>query len=204
MDYKHDVFISYRRDPLTYKWIENQFLPLLGHHIKLELDRDPKIYTDHNLEEGTTWPIALGSALGASRTIIVLWTKTFLKSVWCSCEIGHMLERESKMGYRTIDKPGGLIFPTIIHDGETMPVNLNTIQKIEIQDCFNVRMSTDSPKAEILADKLKSLGKYIAEAIENAPPWKADWGIDAINSFVQQYHTSTETQQSNLPKFSML
>jgi hypothetical protein len=202
MAYKYDIFISYRRDNLTRRWIETHFVPLLEHHINLELGRKPIIYIDTLLENGTTWPIALGSALGASRTIIPLWTKTFLNSEWCSCEIGHMLERENKNGYRTIEKPGGLVFPTVIHDGETMPISLTTIQKIEIQECYNVRMSVDSPKAEILDDRLRPLGRDITDAISNAPAWKQDWQIDAVNSFVQQFHIKEESIQSQPPKFS--
>lgn len=203
MAYQYDIFISYRRDELTRKWIETHFVPLLRHHINLELGRNPEIYIDTQLESGTTWPISLGSALGASRLIIPLWTKTFLNSKWCSCEIGHMLEREKKNGFRTIDKPNGLVFPTIIHDGETMPISLATIQKIEIQECYNVRMSVDSPKAEILDDRLRPLGKAIAEAINNAPAWQQDWSIDAVNSFVQQFHIEEESTQSQTPKFSI-
>lgn len=202
MDYQYDVFISYRRDGLTRKWIETHFVPLLEHHINLELGRMPEIFIDSQLENGTTWPIALGSALGASRTIIPLWTKTFLNSEWCTCEIGHMLEREKKFGYRTIQKPGGLVFPTVIHDGETMPVNLTTIQRIEIQECFNVRMSIDSPKAEVLDDRLRSLGKDIADAIKDAPVWQQDWQIAAVNSFVQQFYIKKHSLQIQPPKFS--
>lgn len=83
-----------------------------------------------------------------------------------------------------------------------MPVSLTTIQKIEIQECYNVRMSVDSPKAEILDDRLRPLGKDITDAISNAPTWKQDWQIDAVNSFVQQFHIKEESTQSQPPKFS--
>ncbi len=202
MDYQYDIFISYRRDNLTRKWIDDHFVPLLQHHINLELGRPPIIYIDKQLERGTTWPISLGKALGASRVIIPLWTKTFLNSKWCTCEIGHMLEREKKHGYRTIQKPGGLVFPTVIHDGETMPVALTVIQSIEIQECYNVRMSIDSPKAEILDDRLRPLGKDISDAINGAPNWKEDWQIEAVNSFVRQFHIDETSAQSEPPKFS--
>jgi hypothetical protein len=202
MAYKYDIFISYRRDALTRQWIEEHFVPLIELHVRMELGRVPIIYIDSQLENGTTWPISLGKALGSSRTIIPLWTKTFLHSVWCTHEIGHMLERETKTGFRTYEKPSGLIFPTIIHDGETLPVNLLTIQKIEIQDCFNVRMSKNSPKAEILDDKLKPLGKDIADAILLAPDWIEDWEKTAVNNFVTQYHISIESQQNSTPKFT--
>ena len=201
MGYDYDVFISYRRDNLTKAWIENLFIPVLESHVFYELGRRPLFYIDTYLESGATWPIALGNALGTSRTIIPLWSKTYLNSVWCACEISHMLERESKTGFRTVQKPDGLVFPTIIHDGETMPINLSSIQRVEIQDCFNVKMSPDSPKAELLSDKLKPLGKAIAGAIGNAPAWQPDWNIESVNALFKQFYIAAEAQQTQKPQF---
>lgn len=202
MAYQHDIFISYRRDPLTRKWIQDQFIPLVEHIVSLELGKAPSIFVDDQLEVGVTWPIALGKTLGNSRLIIPLWTRTFLESKWCSCEIGHMLEREEKCGLRTIANPGGLIFPFVIHDGETIPVALESIQqKTGIQDCFNVRMSVDSPKAELLADRIKAVGKPIADAIRTAPPWRSDWQIDAVNGFVKEFYNAVGSTQTHVPRF---
>jgi hypothetical protein len=201
-DYLHDVFISYRRDDLTKEWIEKLFIPVLESHIFYELGRRPVFYIDAQLESGTTWPIALGQALGTSRTMITLWSKTYLNSVWCTCEISHMLEREMRVGLRTLQKPDGLVFPTVIHDGETMPVNLTSIQKFELQDCFNVKMSPDSPKAEVLSEKLKSLGKAIARAIENAPDCQDDWKIEVANTLFNQFYISSQPYQNQAPKFT--
>ncbi len=202
MGYQYDIFISYRRDPLTLKWISEHLVPLLKHTVLLELGVPPNIFVDDQLETGTTWPIQLGKKLGDSKLIIPLWTKTFLDSKWCSCEIGHMLEREEKCGFRTIDKPGGLIFPFIIHDGETIPASLQAIQqKTGIQDCFNVRMSADSPKAELLADKIREVGKPISDAIQQAPAWSGDWQIAAVNRFVETFHNTAGLTQTQVPKF---
>lgn len=202
MSYQHDIFISYRRDDLTRAWIDKIFIPPLSSHIFYELGSHPKFYIDEQLESGTTWPLSLGTALGTAKTIIPLWSKTYLNSIWCTCEISHMLEREIKTGFRTLQQPDGLVFPTIIHDGETMPINLSSIQKVEIQDFFNVKMSPDSPKAELLTDKLKPLGKAIARSIGNAPVWQADWKIDAANAFYQQFYNSSIAQQTQTPKFT--
>jgi len=177
------------------------FIPVLESHIFYELGRPPSFYIDMQLESGITWPIALGSALGASRTIVALWSKTYLNSVWCTCEISHMLEREKKTGLRTVQRPDGLVFPAIIHDGETMPINLSSIQKFEIQDCFNVKMSTDSPRAEVISEKLKPLGKSLASAIDNSPSWQADWQIESMNACYNQFHIQVQAQQTQTPKF---
>jgi len=202
MPYTHDIFISYRRDDLTRKWIDKHFQPTLSTHVFLELGRHPNFYIDTQLESGVSWPLALGTALGNCKTIISLWSKTYLNSVWCTCEISHMLERETKAGLRTIEKPSGLVFPVIIHDGETLPINLSSIEKAEIQDYFNVNMSPDSPKAEVLSDKLKPIGKTIAHAIENAPDWQPDWRITAANAFFNEFYKQAQAQQTETPKFT--
>lgn len=203
MGYIYDIFISYRRNDLTKKWIADHFAPLIKHHVQLELGYEPEIFIDSQLESGTSWPISLGRALGSSRTIIPLWTKMFLESRWCSCEISHMLDREIKYGFRSTANPEGLIFPTILHDGETMPPDLATIQKTEIQDCYSVRMSIDSPKAEILDDKLRLLGKPIANAIKSAPQWDSAWLNQASNSFISKLYLEQQSSQSYPPKFSI-
>ena len=202
MDYIYDIFISYRRDDLTKIWIEKLFMPILESHVFLELGRPPTFYIDEQIESGVTWPIALGKALGLSRIIIVLWSKTYLNSVWCTCEISHMLEREIKTGLRTLQRPDGLVFPTIIHDGETMPINLSSIQKFEIQDCFNQKMSPDSPRAEILSEKLKPLAKSLAWSIENSPQYQDNWQIESVNEFYRQFLIGTEPRQAQTPKFT--
>jgi hypothetical protein len=70
LGYKYDIFISYRRYDLTLQWIDKHFVPILKLHIKNEIDIEPIICIDAQLESGTTWPVALGKALGASKTII--------------------------------------------------------------------------------------------------------------------------------------
>src|ERR1700733_9151758 len=101
MDYTHDIFISYRRDDQTRAWINKHFVPTLEHHVFMELGTKPTFFIDEQIEAGSTWPIALGSALGASKIILLLWSKTYLQSKWCATEISHMLEREARNGYRT-------------------------------------------------------------------------------------------------------
>jgi hypothetical protein len=105
-------------------------------------------------------------------------------------------------GYRTPTNPNGLIFPVIVHDGETLPVELSIIQRVEIQSCFNPRMCLDSPQAAELDDKLNSVADSIVKSIQNAPDWQNDWQIEAANQFYNQYYNKTGTNQTILPKFT--
>jgi TIR domain len=202
MNYEYDIFISYRRLGDTREWIESFLVPLLENHLSQELGRNPEIFVDPLLETGTTWPVDLGNKLSRSRVIIALWTKKFLESRWCSCEIGHMLERERINGYRTMGNPGGLIFPAVIHDGETMPISISTIQKVEIQEYFKLTLNKDGQKYTEFEDRIKSQAKSIADAIDNAPAWKQDWQIAAVNSFVQQLYNQQGSSQTHPPRFS--
>lgn len=202
MDYKYDIFISYRRHEETRGWINKHFLPLLTFWLEFDLGRQPKIFIDEQLEAGTTWPIKLGEEIGCSRILIPLWSKNYLNSIWCTCEISHMLEREALTGYRTGQNANGLVFPVIIQDGETLPINLSIAQKLDIKDYFGARMRTDSPKAEELDEKLKSISNSLATFINNAPQWQSDWQIAATNQFYQLFFKGANPQQTELPKFS--
>ncbi len=201
MAYQYDIFISYRRLGDTRSWIENYLVPLIENHLSQELGRKPIIFIDSQIETGDSWPLTLGNALSASRIIIPLWTRKYLESLWCSCEIGHMLEREKKLGYRTNTKPNGLIFPTVINDGETMPVQISTIQKIEMQEYFKLTLNKDGQKHTEFEDKVKQLVAKIAIALDDVPIWQQDWQIAAVNSFTEQLHLTEVSIQSQAPKF---
>jgi hypothetical protein len=118
--YQYDIFISYKRNQETSRWIEDHFQPILAYAVELELGRPPIIYRDNSLHDGGTWPIELGVALGSSRVIIPLLTKTYFHSEWCVRELSAMLSRENEMCCRTLAKPDGLIIPTVLHDCETI------------------------------------------------------------------------------------
>ncbi len=203
MDYKHDIFISYIRDDETLLWLNRHFIPLLKQFLKLELGYKPEIFLDvHQIETGVTWPISLGENIGNSRILIALWTKTYLNSNWCTAEMSHMLKREFDCGYRQDQNSNGLVIPVIVHDGETLPPPLLIGQTLDIKDCFNSRMSIDSPKAEVLADRIKEAAVGIAHQIMNVPKWKEDWNIDARNNFYTQYYKNFEPTQIVVPRYN--
>ena len=94
------------------------------------------------------------------------------------------------------------MIPIVVHDGETLPRALAIGQTLEIQDCFNPRMSVDSPKAEKLADSLSTAAVGIANLIKNAPAWQQQWNIVAKNNFYQLYYKNSDPNQINPPKFT--
>ena len=80
MSYQHDIFISYLCNPETYTWIEEHFKPLLELLGRAWIQAaHPMFMSITRLRLGTSWPNSLGTALGASRTIIVLWSANYLE-----------------------------------------------------------------------------------------------------------------------------
>jgi hypothetical protein len=202
VSYSHDIFISYRRDPETLIWINEHFLPLLRLRVGMELGREPAIFIDDQIESGTSWPQSLGAALGGSRTLIALWTGNYLSSVWCTEELSHMVVREEEEGLRTSTRPYGVIIPAFIHDGERFPLELNYMQRFEIQRCFNVRMARNSPRAEELDASLVAQAPSIAACVQHAPAWCESWSRIAAARLYEKLHQRIESEQRTVPRFT--
>jgi hypothetical protein len=201
MAYKYDIFISYKRHPETLGWIRKHFEPLLGLRVGLTLGNDPAIFVsevNQQISAGELWPQSLGEALGASKVLIALWTKTFFNSAWCAKEMSHMLARQ---GMRAPGIKYGLVIPTIIHDGDDFPKSLEFVQSMNISACYNTRMRQDSPKAEELSDLIDAHAAGIARAIQQAPAWNAAWPQVAADTFFAEFYQHNAPVQTDVPKF---
>lgn len=202
MGYQFDIFISYKRNPETYRWIKTHFEPLLALRVELELGRKADIFIDDQLESGTTWPIELGLKLGCTRILVPLFTRTYFNSKWCNGELSLMLAREKGLGYRSGSNSLGLIVPATIHDGDTFPHQISHIQRFGIQQCFNVRMTIDSPRAAELDDILTREAPAFANAINHAPPWQSSWPEEAAEEFYNLLFQEEEPQQESVPRLT--
>lgn len=202
MPYQYDIFISYKRGDETNRWISDHFEPLLRHAVELELGRPVAIYRDNRLLDGGTWPLDLGVALGASRVLIPLLTKTYFHSEWCVRELSVVLERERQASCRTALNPNGVVVPVILHDCEILKPELTHVQCREIRECFNVRMQRESVRAEKLAEELNLAAPGIARSIENAPTWQVDWPIATADGFLNALLIKQQPQQTKVPGFT--
>lgn len=194
MAYSYDIFISYKRNPETNAWIREHFEPLLALSLELELGRAPSIFRDDRLQDGGTWPVELGLALAGSRVLVPLWTKSYFNSDWCLRELSEMLTREKKKRLRSAARPDGVIVPAVLHDCHDLDPGLQAIQCRFLQDCFNVRMSKHSHRAERLADELQAAAPGIVRAIEAAPAWQASWPARTARAFARQLRASAASQ----------
>jgi hypothetical protein len=202
MSYAYDVFISYRRNPETLAWINDHFVPLLSLRLEFELNYKPTFYIDEQMEAGSSWPPALGVALGTSRVLIALWTGNYLASVWCTEEFTQMLGRETEAKLRTAKNPHGLVIPAFIHDGDSFPSSLKHIQPFEIQATFNPRMARTSLRAEQLDAALAQQAPAIAACVKSAPAWRKNWTAKAGAAFYKRFHQHAEAVQKSVPRFT--
>lgn len=166
--------------------------------------RTPKgVFFDAQLDEGITWPPALGHKLARSRILLSLWSRQYLHSTWCAMELAHMRAREAALGLRTARNPGGLIAIAIIHDGEEMPPALRDIQTFEIPyEYFNTRMREDSREAAGLETLLRDKAPALARMIESAPAFRSGWATKAAKRFYAAFKARTAPSQTERVSFT--
>lgn len=208
MAYKHDIFVSYRRDPETLLWIARFFKPIVTHRVRMELKREVDIYVHevgNQIQAGVAWPADLGETIACSRILIALWSGDYLSSEWCRQELLLMLDRESKTKARTAANKYGLVIPVIVHDkGEDIPKKLANAEKLEVGDYFISRMPDNGPLATELVLRIAKHAGGIAGAIKKAPPWKKEWPTKAakklLDAFAAQQGKREKTKQKKRRK----
>lgn len=204
MAYQHDIFVSYRRDPEALSWIGRFLKPILEHRVRMELQRPVDIYVHEvgsQISAGTAWPVELGERIATSRVLVALWSGDYLTSEWCQHELSLMLQRERSCRARTPRNKYGLVIPIIAHDGETIPADLASAQRLEAKEFFIARMPSEGTKAEQLEKLIATHAKGIAAAIKAAPRWKKTWPRRAAASLLKAFNAKPRTQRT-LPRFN--
>lgn len=204
MAYQYDIFLSYKRHSEARQWLVEHFQPLLEFHVELELGHKVTVFRDDQDDEaGASWPAHLGRALGNSRTLVALWTRTYFHSEWCSRELSMMLARERDEGFRTARRPGGLIVPVVLHDCEQLPRKLVPLHYVAMQECFQTRMARNSQTAEILAQQIKDrLAPGVASAVKAAPRWRSSWGLKSATQLLNSILNKKPPRQDQVPRHS--
>ncbi|ETR67534.1 MAG: hypothetical protein OMM_11494, partial [Candidatus Magnetoglobus multicellularis str. Araruama] len=120
--YEYDVFISYSRKDILGQWINDTFFNLFKTYLDNSLSWTPKIFIDtSDIDPGDSWPERLKRAICYSKCMVSIWSPNYFKSGYCRKECGSMLYREKMLGYRTTNKPNGLVLPVNIFDGKFFP-----------------------------------------------------------------------------------
>jgi hypothetical protein len=197
MAYRHDIFVSYWRDPQALVWISRFLNPMLSSRVAMALGRRIDIYVHEVTDQipvGVAWPVDLGETIAHSRILIAIWSRGYLSSEWCRQELSIMLDRESKTGARTIRNKYGLIIPIVVQDGETIPKKLSA-QRLEAKDYYNEHMVPNGDKAEKFGDLLTKHAEGIAAAIERAPKWQRGWPQKAARKLLNAYSRQQPSQR---------
>lgn len=180
MTYTYDVFLSYSHDFPFGQWVLDPFLPLFEGYLTAELERKPSLFMDREgIPAGATWPLQLRNALANSRCLVGVWSPNYFLSRWCKFECVVMLHRERRLGYRTAGKPGGLIIPVSVHDGERFPEYARSIQFLDWTRY--ARVGEGFKRTEDYADFQGRVSRFaadVARAVKDAPPWDAQWLSD--------------------------
>jgi hypothetical protein len=195
MPYEHDVFISYRRYAEWPKWVKEVFYPVFCHWLGEELP-NVTVFIDYEIETGTSWPQKLGQALGRSRVLVPLFSRQYFSSPWCQLELGYMLAREAKCGFRTAANAAGLVVPAYIHDGNAFPQHVFGIQGAQLQQYTNPWLSQRSLTEELLSEAVRAWVPDIAAAVNASPPHDDSWTGMAVSNFVQEFANSEPRQDS--------
>jgi len=203
-NYDYDLFISYRRVGDAQGWIRDYLVPSLTTALGHELENPPRIFVDYEIDTGADWPSRLGDALGKSRVLLCLWSKQYLNKEWCARELAAMRAREQSLSLRTPANPSGCVAISIIHDGHTLPDDLGTCQRLELERYFNPYLSEKSLARERMHEEIKRAAIGLSDMIENAPPFQAKWPGDTAQSFFDAYFDRNAPRQSTPPCYTEL
>lgn len=181
MGYNWDVFISYRRDTIPQRWLEETFLPLFKHYLRESLGgREVNIYRDTEcIEGGANWRNNIKKALATSKCIVPILIPSYFHSDWCTKEIAVIYHRQKQLGLATINNPKSLIIPLKVRDGIFFSEKIKEIQILDCNNYYRVGAGVESTDLYIkLQDKLSVWIEDVALAINNAPDWNSDWLTD--------------------------
>src|SRR3954451_9800243 len=100
MTYRHDVFISYKRELNWTDWTRDHFKELLKSYLQQDLGRTPDVFLDEHLESdfGIDWVRGLGTHLATAKVIVVLFSRDYFASDWCVHELDLAMERAQSLG----------------------------------------------------------------------------------------------------------
>jgi len=174
VDYKFDVFFSYKRHSLTLDWTR-MVHQRLKFWLNEEMDREALLFMDEEcIETGDRWPQKLRDALRASRCMVSVWSPSYFRSSWCVSEWASFREREARLGLES----HALIAPLRFHDGEHFPQDARDTEWTDVTPwASTVPAFWASSRALELEDALKGFAGSVAAIVRRAPHFEADWPI---------------------------
>ncbi|WP_114939094.1 toll/interleukin-1 receptor domain-containing protein [Mucilaginibacter endophyticus] len=188
MEYKYDIFISYKRDYkfgysdmekysllIRQDWITKVFLIPLLHNLTAEIGKAPTYFLDVNeIKIGDQYERELRENLAKSKCMVVILSNPYLyDSEWCLREFCFMkLRRETSAG----KLQNTFIFP-ILYQKTNLQHPL--ISDLEIPNYIKYDRNPDlfirSPEYLEFQEKIQSVAATIGEVINEPPAWEDKW-----------------------------
>jgi len=203
-DYEYDFFISYRRsDKRWIRWVRENMKETLETLLAPALG-EVKIFTDHQIEAGVSWPGRLAEALARSRILIPLLCRDYFRSDWCRLELALMREREKRHNFRCEVNREVLIIPFVYDDGDCFPAEVKEMQAKGIHEYANPFILPDTPKHANFTEFLRlECCERLVDALGKVPKFDPEWQRMTNSEFRQRFSIQSATQ-TTLPALSLL
>ena len=178
--YSYDVFVSYPRRGDVEPWVRNQLVPRLEKSLQEYLGREALFIDSKSIDTGVSWPDAIEFALQRSRVLLAVFSRQYFRKAWCKTELDSMLERCKQLG---IGKPGSpelLVHAIVAHDCENeehIPSPYRHIQRRVFKPFVYDHADTDWAFFRGFQDEVTSLAARIADTVDRAPKWQADFPV---------------------------
>ncbi len=175
--YKYHLFISYSRSGDVPDWLRNHFLPVLENCLDTELNEEPQIFVDTDIETGSPWPDALAEALHRSCFLLSIWTPRYFRSKWCLAEWRTMLAREKQLGSQAQGDAPWLTYPVIFGDGEHFPDKAKRIQfRRDLSEfAYPYPQFRTTEKYLAFHDVMREVAGELASRFAQIPTWDPNW-----------------------------
>ncbi|HEY0171295.1 MAG TPA: toll/interleukin-1 receptor domain-containing protein [Pyrinomonadaceae bacterium] len=188
MDYKYDIFISYRHEKKVHKPWALDFVEKLKVFLVEELISTPRIFIDEEgIRTGDRWRRALEEALGYSKILIPIWSVSyFVESEWCNKECAIMYYREMMLNEERRGRapeggagaePCRLLMPVRFMDGENYPPFAKDIQQFDCEIYNRAKRLSVGETKRFRAHMfhVKQWAPQVKERLMSAPPWDERW-----------------------------
>ncbi len=176
MTYEYDIFVSYPRKGHVCEWVHTHFYPELDGWLQENApDEAPSVFIDLKLDTGTTWDVELGRALMRSRLLVAVYSG-ITSDRSGACGSSRACSRARRLGFRTEERPRGLVFPVLYSNGVRQD-----LAGIEFRDLrkYNVQVASyrDTPQFPFLVREIQGFSSLLLNTLAEAPPWQDDWPI---------------------------
>lgn len=172
-DYEFDLFLSYRRSGNVQDWVWNHFRPVLHHCLADELDREPRVFIDVEIDTGTRWPDRLEEALRGSRLLLPVLSPQYFRSAWCLAEWRSAVDREALVGGDC-----DLLYPVVFADRDNFPAEARHRQARDLKP-WNIPYPQfrETPAYIPFHREVQKIAQDLAARLHRVPPWRPDWPV---------------------------